>query len=72
MFVMCFCFQAVDGIRGCVASRGVGDMYKRKVGGCVLNVLRSRVCVCVWVCMLNVLGSRARACVRVCVCVRAC
>ena len=32
MFVSvgCFCFQAEDGIRGLVRSRGLGDVYKRQ------------------------------------------
>ena len=28
-----FCFQAEDGIRDLVRSRGLGDVYKRQVGG---------------------------------------
>ena len=28
--VMCFCFQAEDGIRYLVRSRGLGDVYKRQ------------------------------------------
>ena len=28
---MCFCFQAEDGIRDLVRSRGLGDVYKRQV-----------------------------------------
>ena len=27
----CFCFQAEDGIRDLVRSRGLGDVYKRQV-----------------------------------------
>ena len=27
---MCFCFQAEDGIRDLVRSRGLGDVYKRQ------------------------------------------
>ena len=26
----CYCFQAEDGIRGLVRSRGLGDVYKRQ------------------------------------------
>mgnify|MGYP007112059243 CR=1 FL=1 len=34
MFVSCcFFFQAEDGIRGLVRSRGLGDVYKRQVDG---------------------------------------
>ena len=28
--VLCFCFQAEDGIRDLVRSRGLGDVYKRQ------------------------------------------
>ena len=30
-FFSCFCFQAEDGIRDLVRSRGLGDVYKRQV-----------------------------------------
>ena len=30
MCVVCFCFQAEDGIRDLVRSRGLGDVYKRQ------------------------------------------
>ena len=30
VFVGCFCFQAEDGIRDLVRSRGLGDVYKRQ------------------------------------------
>ena len=30
--VFFFFFQAEDGIRGSVASRGLGDVYRRRVG----------------------------------------
>ena len=30
MFVCCVCFQAEDGIRDLVRSRGLGDVYKRQ------------------------------------------
>ena len=33
-FVICF-FQAEDGIRDLVRSRGLGDVYKRQPQGCV-------------------------------------
>ena len=36
---MCFCFQAEDGIRDLVRSRGLGDVYKRQLQ----NYLPSRV-----------------------------
>ena len=29
--LVCFCFQAEDGIRDLVRSRGLGDVYKRQV-----------------------------------------
>ena len=29
-FVLCLCFQAEDGIRDLVRSRGLGDVYKRQ------------------------------------------
>ena len=33
LFFFCFfCFQAEDGIRDLVRSRGLGDVYKRQVG----------------------------------------
>ena len=31
MFSLCFFFQAEDGIRDLVRSRGLGDVYKRQV-----------------------------------------
>ena len=31
--VTCFFFQAEDGIRDCLLSRGLGDVYKRQRGG---------------------------------------
>ena len=31
MFLFCFFFQAEDGIRDLVRSRGLGDVYKRQV-----------------------------------------
>ena len=31
MYVLCFFFQAEDGIRDLVRSRGLGDVYKRQV-----------------------------------------
>ena len=35
MCFRCFCFQAEDGIRDLVRSRGLGDVYKRQgVGAC--------------------------------------
>ena len=33
MFFVCFFFQAEDGIRDLVRSRGLGDVYKRQVPG---------------------------------------
>ena len=30
-YVACFCFQAEDGIRDRVRSRGLGDVYKRQL-----------------------------------------
>ena len=32
-FVLCFFFQAEDGIRDLVRSRGLGDVYKRQTPG---------------------------------------
>ena len=32
VFVECFFFQAEDGIRDLVRSRGLGDVYKRQMG----------------------------------------
>ena len=29
--MVCFCFQAEDGIRDLVRSRGLGDVYKRQL-----------------------------------------
>ena len=34
----CFFFQAEDGIRDLVRSRGLGDVYKRQVVTCALTV----------------------------------
>mgnify|MGYP003381579636 CR=1 FL=1 len=34
VFVVVFFFQAEDGIRDLVRSRGLGDVYKRQVQGC--------------------------------------
>ena len=31
LFLLCFFFQAEDGIRDLVRSRGLGDVYKRQV-----------------------------------------
>ena len=31
--ILCFFFQAEDGIRDLVRSRGLGDVYKRQVSG---------------------------------------
>ena len=38
-FVCCvfFCFQAEDGIRDLVRSRGLGDVYKRQIWGVAWN-----------------------------------
>ena len=33
--VLCFCFQAEDGIRDLVRSRGLGDVYKRQILDCI-------------------------------------
>ena len=47
--------QADDGIRDLVRSRGLEDVYKRRVCVCVLCVLCLCVCVCfVVVCVLRV------------------
>ena len=45
MVVWCFFFQAEDGIRDLVRSRGLGDVYKRQVA--VLAVLESEDVVAV-------------------------
>ena len=37
MLLFCFFFQAEDGIRDLVRSRGLGDVYKRQVTGRKLN-----------------------------------
>ena len=37
--VGCFFFQAEDGIRDLVRSRGLGDVYKRQTLGCFINGL---------------------------------
>ena len=34
LIVLCFFFQAEDGIRDLVRSRGLGDVYKRQVVRC--------------------------------------
>ena len=40
---MCFFFQAEDGIRDLVRSRGLGDVYKRQVVGFTANALLNAV-----------------------------
>ena len=70
LFVCCFCFRAVDGIRGLVGSLCLGDVGMREVWGCGGECVWGRgwvgvgggegVCVCVCVCVC--------ACVRVCAC----
>ena len=52
-----FFFQAEDGMRGALESRGLGDVCERQ--GCVLSVCVCVVVVCVlsvcvWGCVLNV------------------
>ena len=42
---MIFFFQAEDGIRGLVRSRGLGDVYKRQQQTLLLNGLRDRIVV---------------------------
>ena len=37
---MCFLFQAEDGIRDLVRSRGLGDVYKRQLKEGLLEVTR--------------------------------
>ena len=39
MFSVCFFFQAEDGIRDLVRSRGLGDVYKRQLLFCSSNQL---------------------------------
>ena len=41
-FVLCFFFQAEDGIRDLVRSRGLGDVYKRQP---LSSVRRSSICL---------------------------
>ena len=41
MAVSCFFFQAEDGIRGLVRSRGLGDVYKRQAVGVWLGRRRN-------------------------------
>ena len=36
LLVVCFFFQAEDGIRDLVRSRGLGDVYKRQIDGSVV------------------------------------
>ncbi len=55
-----FFFQAEDGIRDLVRSRGLGDVYKGQVCVCV------RVCLCL--CACPCVSVRVSACVCVCVC----
>ena len=47
----CFFFQAEDGIRDLVRSRGLGDVYKRQLPffGAFQNALRAGVIVAGWV-----------------------
>ena len=40
-FFCCFFFQAEDGIRDLVRSRGLGDVYKRQVWGRVRELARA-------------------------------
>ena len=35
---VCFCFQAEDGIRDLVRSRGLGDVYKRQASACLTRL----------------------------------
>ena len=49
MVLVCFFFQAEDGIRDLVRSRGLGDVYKRQgqnEGGLGLRILTARNGVC--------------------------
>ena len=39
----CFFFQAEDGIRDLVRSRGLGDVYKRQVVAVAVHVLQAAV-----------------------------
>ena len=43
VFVCGFFFQAEDGIRDLVRSRGLGDVYKRQVGNFVYQCPKSRI-----------------------------
>ena len=38
VLMTCFFFQAEDGIRGLVRSRGLGDVYKRQANACVASM----------------------------------
>ena len=38
---MSFFFQAEDGIRDQPRSRGLGDVYKRQISGCCMNLFMS-------------------------------
>ena len=42
VFIVCFFFQAEDGIRDLVRSRGLGDVYKRQVFDAIECVNESR------------------------------
>ena len=42
VFILVFCFQAEDGIRDLVRSRGLGDVYKRQ--GLELDGIGPRLC----------------------------
>ncbi len=68
-FVFCFCvccfffFQAEDGIRDLVRSRGLGEVFKRQA-----QLDPTCVCVCVCVCMYVYMYVYMYVCVCVCVC----
>ena len=41
VYVLFFFFQAEDGIRDLVRSRGLGDVYKRQSSGCAPTAITS-------------------------------
>ena len=42
VFICCFFFQAEDGIRDLVRSRGLGDVYKRQVMERLLGLVKRK------------------------------
>ena len=57
MFSIVFFFQAEDGIRDLVRSRGLGDVYKRQL---YVDAVRERALTIRWESFNNTAGSQVR------------